>query len=211
MEKTGTKSMEQLDLSRIPFVTATIAESWKRSYEKALKGQQRRKHPLPIRYLIWIEINDHPGISWRHLNQIYTKHSLSVLSWLLKRGLIRRVEDKNYSGRGRKPTRYFAISRPFVTHPGYHIGKTPIFGTLSTRKSEWFSVVIKDPNPLDKSPFKKVIKRRVTRYIQRFPEEKKWIEKRRKDDEAFAAVTQLAERKRKISFIESRNAPEEKT
>lgn len=219
MGKVGTKSVKQPDLSKVHFATEEIAESWKQYYEDALEGKQRRKRSLSMLYLVWMtihertkwkkkknEIDRRSGIGWRQLNRTFTKHSLSLaLSLLLKKGLIERIEDTTYKGRGRKPTRYFALRRPFVTHPGYYIGEIPIFGTLSTRHGKWArDIVIKDPNSKGSDLWKKAAKRRVTQSIRRLSREKEWIDRRCVGDETFAAAVQLAERKRKTTFIETK-------
>jgi len=219
MGKVGTKSVKQPDLSKVNFATEEIAESWKQYYEDALESKQRRKRSLSMLYLIWQTIHKHTkwkkkkneidrrtGIGWRQLNRTFTKHSLSMaLSLLLEEGLIERIEDMTYKGRGRKPTRYFALRRPFVTYPGYYIGEIPIFGTLSTRHGKWArDIVIKDPNSKGSYLWNKVAKRRVTQSIRRLSREKEWIDRRCADDEPFAAAVRLAEGKRKTAFIETK-------
>lgn len=204
MGKMGTKSMKQLDLSQIPFATAEIAESWKRDYKKGvLKGHQRRKHPLPMRCLVWIEINEHPGKSWRQLNEVFTKHSLSAaLSWLLKKGLVKRIESTWFDGRGRKPTRYFAISRPFMVTYAKTIrlkhnrgdfskgDKESFYGSLVTVMGEPITTWIKDPRLDPRFQFKKDVRQRPRKCFIRLTHE----ERRRLD----ATLIQIAAGKRSL-------------
>ena len=194
--------MEQLDLSQIHFATPEIAESWKRGCEKdALKRQQRQKRPLPMKVLIWTEINEHPGISWRHLNEIFTKHSLSAaLRWLLKNGLIKRIESTWFDGRGRKPTQYFAVSRPFMVAYAKTVrlnhdrgdfsrdDKEDFYGSLVTIWSEPKPIVIKVPSRNSSYPFKTVLKRTIEKRFIRLTHQ----ERRRLD----ATLVQIAAGKR---------------
>jgi hypothetical protein len=181
MEKLGTKSMEEPFFPDVNYATPEIAESWKRHYEQEnLKMQNRRKRPLPMWMLIWTEIDDHPGISWRQLCGRFTKHSLSDgLEFLVGRNLVLRVEG-GICRRGRKQVRYFPLYPPFIPYPAKTVrskyGKTHFFGKWVMRESNRAeqSVIIKDPNSKEAFPFKKVVRKPPPkRFIRLFPEEKK--------------------------------------
>jgi len=216
MVNLGTESkLEEthFDMSEIRYATPEIAASWKLHYErKALESQQKRKRPLPTWFEIWACINRHPGISWQQFTEKFTRHSLndSLLFLIKERGVIQRVEGEKVKGAGRgpKPTRYFPLQSLGVTYSGYYIGKTPVFGVLCTRRTDTDPrpVLVKDKLSQEKFPFKRVTKTKtqITRYIQRYQGEKEWIEERCKKDKSFAAATQLAKRKRKDIFFETR-------
>lgn len=177
--------MEQFDLSQIPFATPEIAESWKRGCEK-----DALKQPLPMRYLVWIEINERPGISWRQLNEIFTKHSLSVaLLWLREKGLIKRIESTWFDERGRKPTQYFAVSRPFMVAYAKTVrlkhdrgdflrgDKEDFYGSLVTVWSEPKPSAIKVPGRNSSYPFKTKFRRTIVkRFIRLTHEERKRLD-----------------------------------
>jgi hypothetical protein len=195
MEKLGTKSMEEPFFPDVNYATPEIAESWKRHYEQEnLKMQNRRKRPLLMFVLVWMTISEDSGISWRQLAQIYTRHSLdNALRKLLRIDVIKRVEETDYDGRGRKPVRYYCLGRPFVPVPAKTVrskyGKTHFFGKWVMRKSNRAeqSVIIKDPNSKGAFPFKKVVRKPPPkRFVRLFPEEKKglddymaWIKEKR--------------------------------
>jgi hypothetical protein len=221
MGKVGTKSVKPPDPSKVRSATEKIAEGWKEYYEEALEGKQRRERSLSMLYLVWMTIDEHTkwkkrkneidkrfGIGWRQLNRTFTKHSLSVaLSVLLGEGLIERIEDKAYKGRGCKPTRYFALHRPFVTYHGYYIRETPFFGLMRTRtRKQECRMTIKDKNSREKFPFKNVVKGSVsrTRFVRLFPEERKTVDSLCKEDQSFAAAAREAQLRRKKHLRESR-------
>lgn len=185
MEKLGTKSMEEPFFPDVNYASPEIAESWKRHYEQEdLRRQNRRKRPLPMFVLVWMTIDEQSGISWRQLAQIYTRHSLNdALPFLLKIGVIKRVEETDYDGRGRKPVRYYCLSRPFVPYPAKTVrskyGKALFFGKWVTRESnrgEQFAIV-KDPNSKEAFPFKQVVRKpSPKRFIRLFLEEREWLD-----------------------------------
>jgi hypothetical protein len=220
MEEMGTKSMEQLDVPKIRYATPEIAESCERFYQRdTLRREQGRKRFPPMWVRVWMEIDGHTkwkkneidkrtGMSWRQLNRIFTKHSLSLsLSLLLNKGLIERIQVRVYKGRGRKPTRYFALCRPFVTHPGYFIRGTPFFGLMATRRrKQEFHMTIRDKNSQDKFPFKNVVKVSVstTRFVRLFSRERKAIDRLCMEDQSFAAAACKAQLRRRKYLRKSR-------
>lgn len=219
MGKMGTKSMKQLDLAQIPFApaeiaeswythtliilfiepfqirfaTPEIAESWTRGFERdALKRGQGQKRPLPMKVLIWMEIYRHGkyGVYWRKLDLFFTKHSLGLaLPLLLNKGLIERIEDTAYRGRGRKPTRYFVRHRPFLIGYAKTISlkhdrgdfskgeKEDFYGTLVIKWREPQTIWTKDSSLDPIFPFRKVCRPMLRkRFIRLTPGEKEKLD-----------------------------------